>query len=201
MDKRFLILKRRHFFIIAAIAVAFLSFSLTAFAEDETIPDPAENIPNEVTPTPEPTPEIISEPVQEILPEVDSVLEIEEVSQQESDAQEEDLVISAEGVLVENSVLEIEEVSQQESDAQEENLVISAEDVLVENSEEILVPEVEVVPIDVPTPDILEELIGNTKIVTITLPEGVDGSLMINVPVKTAISEIFKVGQENQIKI
>ncbi|KKU14958.1 MAG: hypothetical protein UX23_C0006G0003 [Parcubacteria group bacterium GW2011_GWB1_45_9] len=57
MDKRFLILKRRHFFIIAAIAVAFLSFSLTAFAEDETIPDPAENIPNEVTPTPEPTPE------------------------------------------------------------------------------------------------------------------------------------------------
>ncbi|KKU14957.1 MAG: hypothetical protein UX23_C0006G0002 [Parcubacteria group bacterium GW2011_GWB1_45_9] len=73
------------------------------------------------------------------------------------------MVISAEDVLVENSVLEIEEVSQQESDAQEENLVISAEDVLVENSEEILVPEVEVVPIDVPTPDILEELIGGSS--------------------------------------
>src|SRR3989344_1230906 len=51
------------------------------------------------------------------------------------------------------------------------------------------------------TPDIVEKLIDNTKIVAISSPGGADESLMINIPVKIEIAEIFKVGQEDQIKI
>src|SRR3989338_8998327 len=51
------------------------------------------------------------------------------------------------------------------------------------------------------TPDIVEKLIDNTKIVAISSPGGADESLMINIQVKIEIAEIFKVGQEDQIKI
>lgn len=50
-------------------------------------------------------------------------------------------------------------------------------------------------------PNIVEELNDNVKTVTISSPDGYDPITMIDIPVSTSIPEIFKVGEENRIKI
>lgn len=168
------------------------SFSFVALAEEEIIFVPAEVVPTEtpviVTEVP-PILESIPEIIPEVVPTIDTepVLPVEEVI-----AETPVDVVTPE--VVDVSVPDIEG-----NGSPEENTPV-VEPIIIQEETPVSVPASEVIPNR--TPNIDEQSTDNGKVVVVSsTPEQDAVAPMVDIPVLTEIPEIFRVGQEDQIKI
>ena len=86
-------------------------------------------------------------------------------------------------------------------DASSTSTVVVAPDVATTTEPSAATSTQEVTSVAALTPMVDEQFTDNGKTVIVSVPDGMDESLFIDVQVRTAIPEVFKVGQESQIKI